>query len=157
MADVFVSYIHEEQNVADAVQQFLQKQLGQAVFISASPWQVFAGEDWLLRIRQELEASRVVVSLLSPASVGRAWINFEAGAAWLAGKVLIPVCFGGLQVEGLPKPYSNLQALSLPDPDGPYYLYSSIMHHLQPNALTHPPFLPWGEETQGIRNALGLE
>src|SRR5436309_1278335 len=105
MADVFVSFIHEEQRVADAVQRFLRTHLQRDVFISANPWQVYAGEDWLQRIRQELEACRVVILMLSPASVGRPWINFEAGAAWLAGKVVIPVCFGGLRANGLPKPY----------------------------------------------------
>lgn len=72
MADVFVSFIHEQQRVAGAVQQFLRTHLQRDVFISPNPWQVFPGEDWLQRIRVELQASRVVVLMLSPESVGRA-------------------------------------------------------------------------------------
>jgi hypothetical protein len=53
--------------------------------------------------------------MLSKASVSRPWINFEAGAAWLADKAVIPACFGGLtKGTRVPKPYSGIQALDLP-------------------------------------------
>lgn len=82
-------------------------------------------------------------------------INFEAGAAWLAEKVVIPVCFGGLTLNALPKPYSNFQAVELPD--GAYYLLASVAHNLQPKGLVPPPWRPGGEEEREIREALGSE
>jgi len=95
MADVFLSFIHEEEKIAKAVQRFLADKLNrQTVFMSADRWQVFAGEIWLDRIEQELDSAKVVILLLSQDSVGRPWVNFEAGAAWLAKKAVIPVCFG---------------------------------------------------------------
>jgi len=54
MADVFISFIHEERVVAQAVQRFLRAHLEREVFTSADPWQVFAGEDWLSRIREDI-------------------------------------------------------------------------------------------------------
>ena len=74
----------------------------------------------------------MVILMLRPQSVGRPWINFEAGAAWLAKKAVIPVCFGGLTKDQMPKPYSGIQGLNLPDDLD--YLLRSILHHLDPNA-----------------------
>ena len=106
MAQVFISFVHEEQAVAVAVQHLLEKRLGsETVFLSADEWQIHAGEIWLDRIRQELDEARVVILMLSTRSVARPWVNFEAGAAWLTGKIVIPVCYGGLSPGTLPKPY----------------------------------------------------
>lgn len=97
MARVFISFIHEEKDVATAVQKLIEKKLqGEKVFLSSDQWQVYAGEIWLDRIKDELNSAKVVVLLLSKMSVERPWVNFEAGAAWLSGKVIIPACYGGL-------------------------------------------------------------
>src|SRR5260370_28804799 len=118
MADIFISVIHEEVRVAEAVQRFLQAHLGKHgdVFLSADPWQVYAGEEWLDRIIAEVRNAKVVISLFSAISVERPWVNFEAGAAWVREETkLIPVCFGGLSKGNMPKPYSSIQAVQLED------------------------------------------
>lgn len=130
MVEIFISFVHEEAAIAEALQAYISESYpNQKVFLSSDQWQVFAGEVWLDRIRQELEPAKVVVLLLSGRSVSRAWVNFEAGAAWLTNKMIIPACIGDLDKSALPKPYSNLQALNLPD--NHYYSLSSIGHHLQ--------------------------
>ena len=136
MAKVFISFIHEEQDIAEAVQSLLREDLDtREIFLSSDQWQVFAGEIWLDRIRTELSAAKVVVLLLSQESVGRPWVNFEAGAAWLSGKAIIPVCYGGLAKSNLPKPYSGIQALDLREES--YYLVSSVAHYI--GVLPPPP------------------
>ncbi|HEX8649996.1 MAG TPA: toll/interleukin-1 receptor domain-containing protein [Pyrinomonadaceae bacterium] len=138
MAEVFVSHIHEEEEVAKAVQRFLQQSFDnqQNIFLSSDQRQVFAGENWLERIRQELASASVVVLLLSQRSVERPWVNFEAGAAWLAKKVVIPVCFGKLSKDQLPKQYAWAQALNLAEDSE--YLVKSVAQHLK--ILPPPPF-----------------
>ena len=66
--------------------------------------------------------------MLSKRSVARPWVNFEAGAAWLVDKTLIPVCFGRLSKNVLPHPYSAIQALNLQSEA--YYLLKSVTHQL---------------------------
>jgi hypothetical protein len=136
LAQVFISFVHEDQQVAAAVQEYLSSKLSLAehVFLSSDNWQIFAGETWLDRIKAELTAAKVVVLMLSKRSVGRPWVNFEAGAAWLSNKVVIPACYGNLTKDLLPKPYSGIQALNLRDET--YYLLSSVAHHL---GKTPPP------------------
>lgn len=137
MANVFISFIHEEASVAAAMQKLIEKKLaGQKVFLSSDQWQIYAGEVWLDRIRAELTSAKAVVLLLSPTSIKRPWVNFEAGAAWLtAEKAVVPVCYRGLTKDTLPKPYSGIQALNLKE-EG-YYLVKSIAHHL--GLLLPPP------------------
>lgn len=157
MADIFISFIHEENKIAEAVQAFLHEkvEIQSDVFLASDMWAIYAGEDWLKRIKEELASAKVVLLMVSKESVSRPWVNFEAGAAWLADKIIIPVCFGGLRMEGLPKPYSNFQGLSLEDDYGPYYLVTSLYHHLKPNSLTPPPFSPRDPEVAKLRSALG--
>jgi hypothetical protein len=151
MATVFISYIHEELKIAEAVQRLIQNKLANRdVFMSADQWQMYAGEDWLQKITAALRTARVVVLLLSPQSVLRPWVNFEAGGAWLAGTPVIPVCHAGLRPESLPKPYSSLQALVVPGDE--YYLIHSIAHYLA--TLSPPPWWDDDEEMQVFRAAL---
>jgi len=140
MADIFISFIHEEEQVATAVQRFIQAHLDDRrdVFLSSDRWAIYGGEKWLDRIILELRQAKVVVSLFSPASVKRPWVNFEAGAASVRDETaLIPVCFGGMTKGNMPKPYSSLQAVQLEDFDDQYYLLTSTFHYL--NRMVPPP------------------
>jgi hypothetical protein len=71
----------------------------------------------------------------------------------LADKAVIPVCFGGLTKGTMPKPYSGIQGLDLPD--DAYYLLRSVRHHLAPETMSPPPTLPTEDyECQEILAAL---
>jgi hypothetical protein len=110
-----MSFIHEEQAVAHHVRKFIHAVMGNSIesFMSSDEEAIYAGEDWMGRILGELKEAKVLISMLSPISVKRPWINFEAGAAWMGAAKVIPVCFGGLKIGELPKPYSSLQAIEL--------------------------------------------
>jgi hypothetical protein len=132
MASVFMSFIHEEESAAKHVHDFIHLILGPTIdtFISSDKNEIYAGDDWMKRIFEELGTTKVLVSMLSPDSVKRPWINFEAGAATALKAKVIPVCIGGLTINQLPKPYSSLQAVEIDTHEGAYYLFSSIAHHL---------------------------
>jgi hypothetical protein len=132
MADVFISFIHEESATAEAVQKFVNQMLsGKAnAFLSSDKFQVYAGELWLERILEELSSAKVVLLILSAKSVTRPWVNFEAGAGWFTKKKIIPICIKELTKETLPKPYASLQAIDLKYTDEQLYLILSIAHHL---------------------------
>jgi hypothetical protein len=99
MADIFISYVHEDHEIAKSLASFLREPeccnppLGASVppatysvFFTGDDWLLYAGEIWLQRIREELTAAKVLLSLFSPYSVERSWVHFEAGAAWLSNK-----------------------------------------------------------------------
>lgn len=132
MANVFISFIHEEREYAEAVQDFVTQVLGPDAkpFLSSDQMQIYAGEKWLEKIMDELKSARVVLLMLSEESVQRPWVNFEAGAAWTRDIITIPICFGKLRKGELPKPYSSLQAVDLASYGDDEYLAISVAHHL---------------------------
>jgi len=142
MASVFMSFIHEEESAASTLNFFVRRIFGHSIdtFMSSDKNAIFAGDDWMGRIFEELKTTKVLISILSPTSVGRPWINFEAGAAWMGNAVVIPVCIGGLTIAKLPKPYSSLQAVEFDTTEGAYYLVSSIAHHLGIESPKRPMF-----------------
>src|SRR5918999_3654152 len=86
MAKVFISFVHEDRTVAEAVKALIEHDLklrGQ-VFMVTDQSQLRAGDDWLKKIHDELTSADVVPVMLSKRSITKPWVNFEAGAAWLA-------------------------------------------------------------------------
>jgi hypothetical protein len=51
MADIFISFIHEDEKVAEGVTSFLRQKLASSskVFLASDKWAIYAGEDWLQR------------------------------------------------------------------------------------------------------------
>ena len=148
-ARVFISYVHEDKDIAQAVQSLLSSTLNieKEVFLSADQTQVLAGHVWLDRIREALQSCELLLLLLSERSINRAWVNFEAGAVWLARKPVIPICIGRMLIEFLPQPYAGMQSVRLPS--DAHYLLTSIHHHL---ALeTEPPLTQWEQRDRHRR------
>lgn len=109
--------------------------LEREVFLSADTTQILAGHVWLDRIRNALASCEVLLLILSERSINRAWVNFEAGAVWLKGNPVIPICIGKMWIENLPQPYAGIQAVRLPS--DAHYLLTSVHHHL--GLTTEPP------------------
>jgi hypothetical protein len=139
---IFISYVHEDHAVAVALTELLRSQGLSNIFFTGNEWLLRAGEIWLDRIRTELISAKIVLSLFSPHSMGRPWLHFEAGAAWLTNRVLIPVCIGGLKREELQIPYAGIQGITLIDSSSAYYLIHSICSYtpLKTGFPTPPPF-----------------
>src|SRR5205809_5348152 len=151
---VFISHIHEEKEVAIALQELIYAQLGGSAlgkvecFLSSDKWQWIAGEDWLKRIKRELASADVVLLILSPQSLTRHWVNLEAGAAWVTEKTIIPAIYSGLKMKDVPRPYSDFNAVDLED--DPYHLLRSIGENL----FYPPPLLPDHEAHTKLRETL---
>jgi hypothetical protein len=82
-------------------------------------------------VDEALKRADVLIVLASPESVGRPWVNFEAGAVWLRGIPVIPLCHSGMAPEQLPVPLSMLQAVAVGDPDGLRKVYDTIAGKLK--------------------------
>jgi hypothetical protein len=115
MADIFVSFAQHDHRIVESLWYIFHESYPRlTLFNSADSWLILPGDNWFQRIRTELTSAKVVLLLLSERSVISPWLNFEAGAAWLAGKTMIPACIGSLDKGHLPKPYSDLQGANLP-------------------------------------------
>ena len=127
-AKVFVSHISKEAALAEVLQKNIEKHfLGLIkVFVSSDGASIEAGDDWLRSLREALEGAQAVIVLCSKDSVGRPWVNFEAGAAWLRDVPIIPVCHTDLTPDALPLPLQLLQAVEAGQPSGLKRLYARL-------------------------------
>ncbi len=138
---VFVSHITEEAPLAKLLKtELVQDFLGLLdVFVSSDTESIAAGDKWLPSIESALQRASVQLVLCSPVSVRRPWINFEAGASWMRGIPVIPVCHTDLEPSDLPMPLAALQGVRASDASGLnqiYRLIANIMGARQPRIDT---------------------
>lgn len=130
---VFISHISTESALAQALKQRLQRDfLGLLdIFVSSDQTTIGAGAKWLEEVDRALKGADLQVVLASKESVGRPWVNFEAGAVWLRGIPVIPACHSGMQPTDLPVPLSMLQSIGYSDAAGLRKLYDAIAARLK--------------------------
>jgi hypothetical protein len=114
---IFISHITEEKETALCLKEFLKESLGWGlqVFVSSDYESIGGGDIWFNTIVDALKTSLVEIVLLSPDSVARPWINFEAGVGIGAKASVIPVVVHGLERGQVGHPLSSLQIRSLED------------------------------------------
>jgi len=127
-AQVFISHISVERELALLLKEKIEKHfLGLVdVFVSSDQESIEAGKPWLDALRLALKTAQLQIVLCSPTSISRPWVNFEAGAAWLQGIPVVPLCHSGLDPEDLPMPLSTLQGGKTSDSETFLRLYNGI-------------------------------
>lgn len=117
MADkiLFISHIHEDADVAGALKALIEDAfIGSIdVFVSSDPTVILPGDDWRQKIRDNLRLVTDFIILLTPRSLERPWVNFEAGAACGRGTRFIPVCARGLSIAHVVAPLGDPQMITL--------------------------------------------
>ena len=76
------------------------------------------------------KVAKVEVIICSEDSVKRPWINFEAGAGWVKGIPVVPVCHTGMRPVDLPIPLNMLQGIEAKDSAGLQQLYELLAKQL---------------------------
>lgn len=125
---VFISHITEERQIAHALKNFIERKFLNSlnVFVSSHEESIKLGDDWLSNIKQSMTDCSLLIILCSPVSIARPWINFEAGAGWVRGIPVIPLCYSGLSPSALPVPLNSFQGGLLNRKDDIRKLFSRI-------------------------------
>jgi hypothetical protein len=112
---VFISHITEERATALLLKDLLQRTFSRdlPIFVSSDYESIGGGDVWFTTIVRGLKTSSVLIVLLSPDSLDRRWINFEAGVGAGAEATVIPVVVHGLERGDVGHPLSSLQIRSL--------------------------------------------
>ncbi len=129
---VFLSHIHEEKALALLVKELLEEKfLGMIdIFVSSDEVSNPAGRNWLDNITRELRECKVGLFLTSKQSIGRPWINFEAGAFWVRDIPTVPICHSGMAKDNLPLPFKLLTAINITEEEGIRLLFHTIARTL---------------------------
>lgn len=85
---VFVSHSNADVVLARKLRSLLSRRANAQVFTAED---LSAGENWPVKLRNELASADVVLALLTPNSVASSWVLHEIGAAWALAKPIIAV------------------------------------------------------------------
>lgn len=114
---VFISHAAPDADVARALQGWIEEIFigGIRVFASSDGKSISPGEDWRGVVEENLRQAGVVLVVCTGSSLSRPWVGFEAGAGWMNGAKVVPLCYHEVEVEKLPLPFSARQGLDLGD------------------------------------------
>ena len=117
---VFISHSADETDIAQWLKAQLTRDFLGAldIYVSSDRETVSAGERLLDALGNALKTTDLQILVLSRETIGRPWINFEAGAVWLRGIPVVPVCHSGLAIEDLRPPLTMRDAIVLTDSAG---------------------------------------
>lgn len=112
---IFISHITEERTTALLLKDLLKRVFSEDVeiFVSSDYESIAGGDVWFMTILNRLKSSSVIIVLLSPDSLERRWINFEAGVGVGANATVIPVVIHMLEKNEVGNPLTSLQIRSL--------------------------------------------
>ena len=129
---VFISHIGAESTLAALIkEQISQDFLGMIdVFVSSDSTSISVGSKWLNDIDAALKNAKVELIICSHDSISKPWINFEAGAGWVKGIPVVPICHTSLRPVDLPIPLNMLQGISASDTEGLKRLYAVLSKEL---------------------------
>jgi hypothetical protein len=150
---VFISHIHEEAPLGAAVKAVIEDAFsghGVTAFLSSDIQDNPAGRKWVQVITGELDQARVLVSLISPTSLRRPWVNIELGAGWIKGRHIIPLCHSGQRVGDLPRPFGDFNGVGLDQDDAAERLLGGVADGF---GLSHPRRLAFREMLEELRAA----
>jgi hypothetical protein len=112
---VFISHSSKDAPLALALIELLTSGLGlqshQIRCSSVDGYRLPVGVNTETKLREEVNASRVVIGLITPNSLASAFVMFELGARWGANQFLAPL-LAGVKPSELTGPLSLLNALS---------------------------------------------
>jgi hypothetical protein len=137
---IFISHISEEADLAAIFKEdFEDAFVGEVqVFASSDFESISAGLDWRSATGEALRRADIEIVLCSPFSISRPWINFEAGAGWLKGIPVVPVCHSGIHYNDLPSTFSGMQGVEADQIKGLQTIHALIAETLGRNRLPNP-------------------
>lgn len=125
---IFISHISEETQLAKAFRDQLLTEFPEdlEVFVSSDRKSIEVGKEWLQEVKDALREASILLVMCSVNSIGKPWVNFEAGGGWLRDIPLIPICHSGMLPEHLPVPLKMLNGLEAAEPSGLQKLHDVI-------------------------------
>ena len=130
---IFMSHSVNEKEIAILLQEGITDLFLKTVdvFVSSDNDSLIGGEKWLDKIITELKDSDIVLVLASKNSIKKPWINFEAGGGYFLDRLVIPLCYNGMNKSDLPEPLSSLHARDMENFEDFKNIFNDISKHLE--------------------------
>ncbi len=113
--DIFISHSSADEKLAGALALLFQVGLGvdakKIRCTSVNGYRLSAGAKVEETLKAEVHETRVLVGLLTPASIHSSYVLFELGARWGASRFMAPLLACGAAPSSLPGPTAGINAL----------------------------------------------
>jgi hypothetical protein len=123
MSGIFISHTHSDQPIADAIARLVEDLFEKQVGVNYSTKKEFEGgikpgDDWFRWIVEQVRDADLALILLTPASIQKPWVVWEAGAVAGASFTnspdaarVLPLVFG-LRANDVPTPFARTQLIA---------------------------------------------
>jgi len=117
---IFFSHSSYDEKLLKKLREFILKKTGNAieVFMSIDGQSIPLGRNWVHKVEEALNNSKVMIVFVSPHSLNSHWIYFEAGFSYCKKIKVVPVGVSGIDLEQIPPPLSLLQGFNIKDASG---------------------------------------
>lgn len=88
------------------------------VFQSSDGESIPFGNNWVHKIEENLEKSKIMFVFISPNSLKSNWIYFESGFSYSKGVKVIPIGINGIDIGNLAPPINLLQGFNITSHEG---------------------------------------
>jgi len=88
------------------------------VFQSSDGESIPFGNNWIHKIEENLNKTKIMLVFISPRSILSSWIYFESGFAYAKEVKVIPIGIDGIDVGRLKPPLNLLQGFNISNADG---------------------------------------
>jgi tetratricopeptide (TPR) repeat protein len=123
IGEIFISHTHADEQIAHVLSDVVEGVFGDLLITSYSTKKdldggIKPGEDWFRWIVERVHAANIAVILLTPASIQKPWVLWEAGAVYGAGissedknpRKVRPLVFK-LSGNQVPSPFASIQGV----------------------------------------------
>jgi tetratricopeptide (TPR) repeat protein len=130
MSSIFISHTHGDQAIADALKKLVEDLFEKRVAVNYSSRKeleggIEPGDDWFLWIVKQVREADLALILLTPSSIQKPWVVWEAGAVAGASFAkspdssvrVLPLVFG-LRSDEVPTPFARTQLIAGTDEPG---------------------------------------
>lgn len=125
--NIFISHAVANRNIARSLADILEAAREDVTtFLASRPGDIGADENWLRGIERALQDADTYIIVLTPESVLRPWVNFEAGAAWFFQRQLVFVRIQALSTDDIPLPINSRQIYMIDDKEQLLAVFKSL-------------------------------
>jgi hypothetical protein len=138
MISVFISHSHTDAELVTLLITLLRSALnlpsGEIRATSVDGYRLPGGANVNDRLRSEVQDARVLVGVISKASIGSDYVTFELGARWGSGKPMIPLLASDVDGVSLAGPLKGINALSCNSSPQLHQFIEDMAAHLEVKA-----------------------
>ena len=144
IGEVFISHTHADAEIAHALSAAIEDVFGDLLTTSYSTKKeldggIKPGEEWFRWIVTKVREAQIAVIILTPSSVQKPWVLWEAGAVYGAGiasaatdiRKVRPLVFK-LSGSQIPSPFAGIQGVNGDERDGIERFLTDLFNDFSP-------------------------